>query len=197
MGLVEPPIITPDGGQALSGPVEVTIDFGLGTHFGSAVIRVTTDGSEPTGTSDQVFPGNTFTVTESTVIQAKTFMRFEPLSSDKAIAAFVFADAEGGVVQFDPPAGSYVHSVTIDLVVELPEEGGLHDPIIIYNLDQAADPTIETGNPTNTSFYLGNTFTLSIGQGGEQMVKARLYGTDDEGQVAYGPVSTAFYRFTP
>jgi hypothetical protein len=205
LGKCEPPVIVGAGSQAAGQQTDVSFVFGLGTSRFNSAIRFTLDGSTPTQNSPVWNPDTTITITESTTVKARTFTtEFHPITgernvSETAIRGFTFEEAGAGETVFDPPAGTYEHTIEVDIDIELPEEGGLSDAIILYNIDQDADPSFEPGNPTNSFFYFGE-FTLTIGNGQStevRTVKARLYGVNDNGQAAYGPVYTATYTLTP
>lgn len=220
LGIVEPPVITPPGGQGLFAPVPLRIDFGPATYPSTAAIRYTLDGSEPTWTSPEFVPGSVVAITDATGVRARTYMRmeFDPETgerrhSSEVTALFLLAEAGVGSVGFDPPPDTYAGSVAVSLEAILPDEGGLDDPIILYNVNREVDPVYDWevaqpywGEPLELAFgegpvddeegFFGSPDPREDGPGEVWTIRARLYGVNAAGEATFGRVATAAYVLT-
>lgn len=107
-----PSVFPPAGSYPL--PILVSAcDTSWAPGQGFATVRFTTDGSEPTDTSEQ-FTGVVL-VTDSTVFKVRSFRAGQQPSGIVTVAYQITFPFVTKRPQFDPPGGTYLHPITVAL----------------------------------------------------------------------------------
>jgi len=171
------PVITPAGGDHSS---SITITLHVST--GSATIRFTTDGNEPTEQSSVYASPFVWTPTGTMTVKAKAF---KSGATESALASAVFREQTSAVV-FTPGGGSYIAPLQVTLT-------SATSGASIYYTDGTSTPTTSSTKYSEAmSFTLPGTFTIkSFATKAGAVDSAVISATYVIGQIAAPTISPA------
>jgi subtilisin family serine protease len=193
-GRVEGPVFDPDPAQVQQAPLRVRIGFGAGTSAANAVIRFTTDGTEPTSAA-RVFRfgplGTRLRLTRSLLVKARTFLNAsDPFDGSTRMSHVVHGNYQIFDGTLPTPAlyldGIDQYSADTIVRVNVPADYTLGiDTMVWYNINQGLDP-VQFMEPN--SMYIGR---IRLSFPGSYAIRSRYYRYDDARQTwTPGPVAT-------